>query len=247
MARNLPAVMKALAVCATALTVMACGGASHPTNASPIRTATPTATPSTPTPSPTADTESIQVLASGVGSYLLQAQPVAILHNPAAAHTALGVVVDFTVHSPSGSHALTSSPDVSLFPGQTLAVAALCTDPCDNATSTEVAVTVGSWASGGGAVLTANSPVYLCVDQHDSTGCTDAVSNSQGTVSGTVSGTAQTFEQIELTGVCTSAAGVIVDSGTVATVWPGGASATMTVSVLGSPRLATCQLYAVAI
>ena len=246
MARNLPAVTKALAVCASALTVMACGGSSHPTSASPTRTPTPTATPSTPTPSPTADTESIQVLASGVGSYELQAEPVAILHNLAANHTALGVVVDFTVYSPSGTHALDSSPDVSLFPDQTLAVAALCTDMCDNATSTAVAVTVGSWAQGGGSALTASSPVYTCVDSGDALGCA-AGGDSQGTVSGTVSGTAQTFEQIELTGVCTSAAGVIVDSGTVATVWPGGASATMTVSVLGSPRPATCQLYAVAI
>lgn len=186
------------------------------------------------------------MVASGVGTYLLQAEPVAVLHNLAADHTALGVVVAFTVHSPSGTYALDSSPDVALFSGQTLAVATLCTDMCENATSAEATVTVGSWASGGGSALTVTSPAYTCGSPGNASGCA-AGGDSQGTVSGTVSGTVQPFAQIELTGVCSSASGAIVGSGFTQTVWPGGDSASMSVTVLGSPQPASCQLFATVI
>jgi hypothetical protein len=191
------------------------------------------------------------VFASGVGGYELDTNPVAVLHNLAADHTATGIVVTFTVHFPGGTYTISSSPDVSLFPGQTLAVATTCNRACDdsNATSTDVAVDVGAWVPGGGTPLTVTSPTYACVNQDDVMGCPNAVDPSQGTVSATVHGTLQSLAEIVLTGVCYDASGAIVDSGFTTAFWPGGASASMTVAVLGSPspQTSTCQLYAVAV
>lgn len=240
-----PAVMRAVAACAMCLTLLACGGPVHHPGAS--HTPAPTHTPSTPTPSPMADDETLQVFASGVGAYELDVNPVAVLHNLATGHTATGVVVVFTVHLPGGSYQIDSSPDVTLFPGQTLAVATTCNRMCIGATGTDVAVTVGSWVAGGGTPFTVTSPAYTCVSQHDVTGCSDSVSDSQGNVSGTVHGTLQNLAEVVLTGVCYSGSGAVLDSGFTTDFWPGGTSASMTVAVLGNPAPASCELYAVAI
>ncbi len=190
------------------------------------------------------------MFASGLGGFELDTNPVAVLHNLAADHTATGVVVTFTVHFPGGTYSISSSPDVSLFPGQTLAVATTCNRACDDskATSTDVAVAVGSWVSGGGTPLTVTtSPTYACVSQDDLSGCSNAVDSSQGSVSATVHGTLQALAEVVLTAVCDSASGAIVDSGFTPAFWPGGTSRSMSVAVLGNPRPATCQLYAVAV
>ena len=172
MASRPPAQVRAAAICAAALMLMACGEPSHAAGARP--TPTPAPTSATSTSSPTADDETLQVFASGLGGYELDTNPVAVLHNLAADHTATGVVVTFTVHFPGGTYSISSSPDMSLFPGQTLAVATTCNRACDDskATSTDVAVAVGSWVSGGGTPLTVTtSPTYACVSQDDLSGC----------------------------------------------------------------------------
>jgi hypothetical protein len=244
MARDLPAATRVLMACGAALTVLACGGSAHAPSASATPTPSPTATAPSPTPSPTADTESIQVVETGVGNYMLVAEPIAVLRNVASEHTAMGVVVDFTVHSPSGTYSLDSSPDVVLFPGQILAVGVICNRSCIDATSTQVTVSVGSWVLGGGLPLAVTSSAYACVSQNGYMGCTPTGGDSQGTVSATVSGTVQPFAELELTAFCRDAAGTIVDGGTTSTVWPGGASATMAVPVVGSPQPAVCAMFA---
>jgi hypothetical protein len=181
--------------------------------------------------------EQVTVTASGVGAYDLQAYPVAVLHNQASAHIATGVVVGFAVHLPDGTYSLTAEP-VSLAPGETLAVTALCTDSCAGATSTAISVTVGGWEAGGLAVVTATSATYTCGSPCAGT------TGYEGDVSATLSGQVRSGTVLSLSAACEDSGGTIVGGGLTATIWPGGASAVSSVPVLVSATPASCQLYA---
>jgi hypothetical protein len=183
------------------------------------------------------DDETVDKVASGFGAYDLQVSPVSVLHNLATAHTATGVVVSFTVHFPGGTHPLTAEP-VSLAPGETLAVTALCTDICDGATGVDVAVTVGGWVAGARVVISGTSAPYTCGSP-----CSGSP-GYEGSASGTLSGQVPSGRQVTVTAVCQDGSGTIVGGGSVSMLWPSGASANATVSVLVTTPPASCQLYA---
>ena len=238
-------VVRALAVAALAVAVTSCAGTSGSGSPSPTasaaRTATtsaPTpATPGTPTPSPSADTDQVEVVASGIGAHDLQVVPVAVLRNLANAHTASGVVVTFSVQRAGGSYSLTAAP-VSLAPGETLADAALCTDACDGATGTVVAVTVASWVSGTRPVLSATPGSYTC-----GAPCGGG-SGYQGDVSASLSGSPSAGALVNLYAVCWGSSGAVVGGGLSETMWTGGTSVHASVPVLVSVQPSSCQLYA---
>jgi hypothetical protein len=179
------------------------------------------------------DSEQVQVVASGIGAFKLQAYPVAILHNLATSHTATQVVATFTV----GSYVFSAEP-VSLAPGETLADTALCTDACDGATAATVSVTVGSWVAGGRTVISGTSASYTCEVSCGGAGA------SNGNVSGTLSGRVPSGTLVNLSAVCDGSGGSIVGGGLSETIWPAGASTAASVSVLVSSPPASCQLYA---
>jgi hypothetical protein len=200
----------------------------HPSTPASERTASPSTAP---------DTEQVTATASGVGAYDLQVYPVAVLHNEASAHIAAGVVVNFTVRFPGGSYSLASEP-VSLAPGETLAVTALCTDSCEGATSTDVSVTVGGWQAGERTVISATAATYACGSP-----CAGSV-GYEGDVSATLSGQIASGTLVSISATCEDGTGAIVGGGLLQTVWPGGGSTAASVPVLVSAPPALCQLYA---
>lgn len=215
----------------------ACGSGGTPS-------ATPSSLPRTPTPTPTAapmpDTQTISVVTTGVGAWQLVAIPVAVLHNNAAHHGAAGVVVHFTTHGADGSSlGSLDSEAVNMAPGATLPVAADCTDGCNDATSTDVTVSVGNWtASTGPSVVTA-AGVYQC-----STGACGG-GHAQGTVSGTLSASRVAADtSIVAFAACTDSGGAIVGAGVTQTVWRGGTSTSVRVPVIVNATPAACQLGA---
>jgi hypothetical protein len=179
----------------------------------------------------------VNKVASGFGAYDLQVSPVSVLHSLATAHTATGVVVSFTVHFPGGTYPLTAEP-VSLAPGETLAVTALCTDMCDGATGVDVSVTVGGWQAGERTVISAATATYACGSP-----CAGSV-GYQGDVSATLSGQVASGTLVSVSAACEDGTGAIVGGGLLQTVWPGGSSAARSVPVLVSAPPASCQLYA---
>lgn len=223
-----------LAAALVALLAAACG----PGNPTPTPTATPTPTP-TATATPTAeppDTERIDLLGTGVGSYMLVAVPVAILHNAATAHVAMHVLVHFTVTGGSRGPFGIDAQVVSLAPGETLAVAADCTDTCNHANETQVSVTVGSWVSGGRRTLTVTGAAYSCGG-----GCGG---HQNGDVLGTVSGAVSAGATVYSVAVCTNSGGTIIGGGSSQITWGGGATQPIDVSVILSANPARCTLYA---
>ena len=207
---------------------------------SPSPQAAPTAT-ATPSPGPTADTEQVALLSSGVGDYYLQAFPVAVLRNQASAHTASGIVVHFAVDHPGGTFTLDSLPALSLAPGQSLAIAQLCTDSCRAATGVRVTgIDVGSWIAGGAAMIGPSPAGYACgspCSRH---------SGFSGTATATVSSGSPVATETALyaAAACTNQAGTVVGGGSIFPwTWPGGASAPVAVPVLVSDPPSACEVY----
>ena len=228
--------LRALAAATLLLTVTACGGSSAHPSASPPRSSTPAPTPSR---SAAPDDEQVTVLGSGIGTFDLQAYPIALLTNQASSHTATDVVVTFTVQLRGGSYSLAAEP-VSLAPGEAQAVTVLCTDKCDGATGATVGVTVGGWAVGTRTVISGTAPPYACGSP-----CRGSDGGYEGSVSGSVSGAVQGGTLVTVTALCRDGGGNIVGGGSASTVWPqSAASAPATVSVLTSVEPGSCQLYA---
>jgi hypothetical protein len=175
------------------------------------------------------------VVASGLGAYDLQVYPIAVLHNLATAHTATGVVVQFTVQLRGGIYQLSAEP-VSLAPGETLADTVLCTDACGGATSTDVLVTVGGWVAENRTVISATSASYACGSP-----CSGST-GYQGAVSGSLSREVTSGTLVSLSAVCMDGSGAIVGGGFSQALWP--PPGPVTVPVLVSTRPASCQLYA---
>lgn len=230
--------LRTLIAAALLLTAAACGGPSASPSPAPSHTpmVTPTPVP-TPTPTPAPDTEQVSITASGFGAYDLQVYPIAVLANAASAHTATGVTVSFTVQFSGGSYQLSTEP-VSLGPGETLAVTALCTDACDGANAIQATPTVGGWATGPRVVISGSSAPYTCGSP-----CSGDP-GYEGSVSGTLTGQVPSGTLVTVTAVCQNGAGNIVGGGSASSLWPAGTTAPAYVSVLTSTQPASCQLYA---
>lgn len=224
--------------CAAALSA-ACGSATSTPSAKATTSTTHTST--SPAASAAADNLTVTVATTGVGAWQLVAIPVAMLKNNAAHHGAAAVVVHFVTHGPGGGTlgSLDSEP-VNLAPGETLPVAADCTDGCNGATTTDVKVDVGSWTTASGPFFTAVAGTFQC-----GTGACNGGGRGQGTVSGqlTVSRLAADVSIVEFA-VCTDSGGTIIGAGTTQTIWPGGATATARVPVIVNNAPAACQLSA---
>ena len=221
-----------------ALLVAGCGSPSGP-SPSPRTSHPPSPTPS-PSPAPGPDTETVTVTASGVGAWQLVAIPVALLRNDAHRHGAEEVVVHFTTHSPSGATGSLSSTAVDLAPGETLPVAADCTDGCNNATSTDVSVSVGLWTPAVGPSFSAGPAAYAC----GSGACGGG--HGQGSATAPVTATSSLAEGVAVAAfaACTNAAGAIVGAGVTTTSWPGGTTATVKVPVIVNSAPAACSVGA---
>lgn len=214
----------------------ACGNASSsgtppPTAAS--ATATPTAQP---TPTPVPEVQRVDVVKAGVGSYMLEAVPVAILKNVATRHTATGVKTHFTVSSGGRSPQKLEGQVISLSPGETLAVAAQCTDTCNGADTVDVQVEVGGWAPGARTTLATSAVAFAC-----GSGC---AGSTYGKVTGVVTGTLAANTGVYVVADCTDGSGTIIGGNSTLTQWAGGASQPVEVNVLLRAPAARCELFA---
>ena len=234
--RTLGTAVAALALC-VATAAAACGSSTPTSTPGASRSPTPKATP---TPAPTPDTESVSVVTTGVGAWQLVAIPVAILKNNAANHGAAAVVVHFATHAESGAALGTlDSEAVNLAPGETLPVAADCTDGCNGAASTDVTVSVGSWTTSTGAFFTTIAGGYQC-----GTGACGG-GHGQGSVAGSLTVSRLAADSsIAVFAVCTNQAGAISGAGVTQTVWPGGTSNHVSVPVIVNGPPSACQLGA---
>lgn len=221
---------------AAALLATACGSsAPHPS---------PTRAPHTPAPTPTPtaapENQSVSVVTTGVGSWQLIAIPVAVVRNNATRHGAATVVVHFVTHGPGGrTLGSLDSEAVNLAPGETLPVAADCTDGCNGAISTDVTVNVGGWTTSTGPAFTTTAGGYQCGAGACSGG------HGQGSVSGPIAVTQLAADvSIVAFAVCMDTGGAVIGAGVTQTVWPGGTSAKVNVPVIVNGNPAACQLGA---
>jgi hypothetical protein len=227
--RALTAVVLLMAVC-----LAACGSTPPPTPAP----RTPTPSPR-PTPVPPPDTLGVQIAATGVGAWQLVAVPVAVLHNQAARHGATQVVVHFTAMSGTGRqlHSL-DSVAVNLPPNATMIVTADCTDSCNNAASTTTSLSIGGWVETAGIAFSGSGVSYQC-----SAGC-------GGRESGEVVATLAAATPVGTNAVvtvfadCVDAGGTIIGGGSTQLSWPGGAHASVDISVIVNRTPTTCGVSA---
>jgi hypothetical protein len=220
---------------AAAVVLGACGSSPSSPSGSPTA-----AVPATATPSPTSaapDTERVDVVASGIGVYLITVIPVAVLHNAATSHAATMVQVRFTVLDSAGHpREATTRTLPFIAPGQTMAIAARVEDSGNlRATATVIGA---QWESASPTPpLTVQGARYACGSCGPGAG--------YGTASGTLTAApGVSVSSVSLTAVCTDARGGIVgasDSTPVAvTTLPRPVQAA--VIVIAPP--ARCDLYA---
>ena len=194
--------------------------------------ATVKATPTAP------DVQRIDLGATGVGVYQLVTVPVVLIHNASTQHAALGLVAHFTP-SRADNHPLDrlDSPPINLAPGESLAVAANCTDTCGGATHTDVTVSVASWGDVAKAPLISGGAGAYARGGGGGAGF--------GEVSGSLSAaTVPTGAAFSSIAVCYDAAGAIVGGGTNQSVWSVAGSAQPTsVSVIVSVQPSRCEVY----
>jgi hypothetical protein len=215
------------------LVLAACSGTAAST---PTPSHAPPPTP-TPTPLPP-DTQTISVLADGVGTFDLAAFPVANLKNNASYHGSALVVAHFVTHRSGRTLGSLDSVAVNLGPGETLAVSADCTDACNGATSVSVTVTVGSWPTSVGAIFPTVPAVYSCSPCHTGHGFGDAKATL------VPSSTLASGDPVVAFAVCHNAAGVIIGGGTEEFVWQAGTSLAVTVPVVINSAPASCAVGA---
>ena len=220
-----------------ALLLGGCGSGSGTTSTA---TATARATAPAPTPTPAPDVQRIDVLSTGVGTWELIAVPAAVIHN-AASHTGVsGVVVHFTLTKGGKPLNALESPQLTLYPGQTLVVTSYqCTDyPCYTADSVAVTVTSGTWTALPGAPLTATGGAFTCTKS-----CTG---HGQWDVPITVgSPNLLANEQVAIFASCANAAGTIIGGGSRQLLWPQvGGSLNLDVPVIVNGPPASCQVGA---
>jgi hypothetical protein len=221
-----------------ALLVGGCGSGS-PTPTTPTPSPRATATP-TPTGTPAPDVQRIDVISSGVGTWQLVAVPVAVIHNAATRTGVSGVIVHFTLLKGGRTLSTLESPQVTLYPGQTLVVTSYqCTDyPCYTADSVTVTVGSGTWAALPGAPLAAAEGHFTCTR-----GC---AGHGQWDVPISVaSPDLLANEQVDLFASCSNAAGSIIGGGSRQLLWPQpGGSLNLSVPVIVNAPPASCQVGA---
>ncbi len=237
------ALIALIAGCGSATAAATTTTTTTPSSSSPSPPARSPSVPASSTPVPSADTEEVEVITTGVGAYDLQVVPVALLRNRAARHDATAVVVTFTVRWPGGAHLLAVSP-VSLGPGETLAVAALCTDACQGATTASASVQVGGWSSAPVTQLPPAPATFVCGSPCAGRG------GFEGAVTASLRGSLAPGTVVNLFASCTSAGGRIVGGGVTTVVWGSGASPAnapatprpASVPVLTAARPSACQV-----
>lgn len=226
-----------LLLAGSVLLLAACGEASSSPGASSVASATGTASATAAAsadPEPQAlHVDSVKV---GVGSYMLVAVPVVILHNAAAHHVAVGVKTHFSVTAGNGQVLPLEGPLVSLAPGETLAVAANCTDTCNRAQTTDVKLEVTSWEPGTRATITTSAVAFAC-----GSGCQGS---TYGKVTGTLAGTVPSGRAVYVSADCTDASGAIIGGGSTQATWPGGPTSPAEINVILRASAAHCDLFA---
>jgi hypothetical protein len=239
--------MRRLIGCMLAAVAVGLGACGSPAVPTPLPTPPPTATPTpTPTPTPAPDVQRVDVVSKGIGVYQAVVVPVAVLHNAASRTGVSGLIVHFVLTR--GGRALTplDSPAVTLYPGETLAVTADCTDTC-NSTGTapdpdglRVTVAAGTWAPLPGSALTAAAAGFVCVSgcggghgQWDVAITIGSPELSQGT-------------RVDLFTWCTNAAGVVLGGNPPSIVlWPeAGGTLSLTLHAILSAPPRTCHVAA---
>ena len=226
--------------CVAALALVACGS---PSVATHTATARPTPSP-TPTPQPP-DTQNVELVSSGLGVYQAVVVTVAVLHNAAIRTGVSGVIVHFVPTRSGRPLTPLDSPAVTLYPGETLAVTAYCTDTCNNTGTTAdpdaVVVTVGTgtWAPLPGAPLIVGPATTTCVVK----GC---LGHGQWDLSANV-GSPELTEgtRVDLFAWCSDAAGRIIGGGQRSLPWPqAGGSLNLEVPTILSAPPASCLVGA---
>ena len=230
---------------ALAAAAVACGS-------SPTVTPTPTPTPShTPTPTaqptPTApDNQSVDVVSSGFGVYQAVVVPVAVLHNAASRTGVSGVSVHFAPSRGGVALPALDSPAVTLYPGETLAVTADCTDACNNTGTTrdpdglKVSVVGGTWKALPGSPLASSAVSFAC-----KSGCGGG--HGQWDVAATVgSPELSAGTPVDVFTWCTNAAGTLVGANPPSVVqWPqAGGTLTLTLHAILTAPPAACNVGA---
>ncbi len=180
----------------------------------------------------------IDVVASGVGTWQLVTVPVAVIHNAASRSMVTGVFVHLTPTRGGRRLTATITPALTLYPGQTLVVAANCTDTCIGADGASVTVTPGTWASQAGAPLTATLGKVTCT--------VSCRGHGQWDVAVTIGGPALVQnEQIDLFASCANAAGRIIGGGQRTFLWPqAGGTLDLDVPVIVDVPPTSCQVGA---
>jgi hypothetical protein len=230
---------------AAIVAVSGCGSPAVVTPAPHTATPTPRPTPS-PTATPGPDTEQVQVVSSGFGVYQAVVVPVAILHNAATRTGVRNVSVHFAPSRSGRPLQGLDSPAVTLYPGETLAVTADCTDGCNNTGTTAdpdglvVTVQGGTWASLPGSALTSTAASFTCVS-----GCGGG--HGQWDVTATVgSPELAAGTPVDLFTWCTNSAGTLVGGNPPSVVqWPqAGGSLSLTLHAIVSSPPVGCSVGA---
>ncbi|MBJ7608647.1 MAG: hypothetical protein JF887_04345 [Candidatus Dormibacteraeota bacterium] len=236
--------MRRLLLCLLATATAA--GCGSPAVATPRPTQQPTPTPR-PTPTPAPDTLRVDLVTTGLGAYMAVVVPVAILHNAASRTGVSGVIVHFLPTRAGRPTTPLDSPAVTLYPGETLAVTADCTDTCNctgscsNPEAVTVTVGAGTWAPIPGSAIDATGVNFACKN-----GCGGG--RGQWDVSATV-GSPQLSQgtRVDLFAWCVNASGAIVGGSPpdVLTSWPqaGGSLPVQVPAILSAPP-SSCQVGA---
>lgn len=216
------------------LLLTACADATSSGAPTPTPSASPTAAPlPTASPTPAAGPRRIDVVATGLGSYLETTFPVAILHSAATTDVATRVTVRLVVVSPSGRTVATADP-VSVEnvpPGATVVVAGRVAGALRGDRST-AAVEVAAW------VEASSLPTRRLAVAAGTLSCRGCSAGGSGDVTVMVSGdTDGTTLRIGV--ACRDTAGTIVGGGSV--LHPGGPPpVTVSVPVILSAAAAGC-------
>jgi len=224
------------------LAAAACGSSPAPTGSPPRATPTvrmsATAAPATPSAALAPEVQRIDILATGIGTFQLVAVPVAVIHNSATRSVASGVLVHLTPTRAGRSLTPLLTPALTLYPGQTLVVAANCTDSCVGADAASASATAAAWTPQPGAPLIATAGAFTCTVSCNGHG--------QWEVPITVGGPGLVpNEQVELFATCTSAGGRLVGGGQRTLLWPqSGGTLDLTIPVIVSARPTACQVGA---
>jgi hypothetical protein len=178
----------------------------------------------------------VDVVSTGLGAYQAVVVPVAVLHNAAIRTGVTGLVVHFVPTRAGRPLTPLDSPAVTLYPGQTLAVTATCTDSCNctaacaNPDAVTVTVGTGTWSPLPGSAITAGTATAACVS-----GCRGA---GQWDVTATV-GNPQLAQgaRVDLFAWCVNGAGAIIGGGQRQVIWPqsGGSLALDLPTILSAP------------